>query len=38
MNRRGRHVRMALEFLVLRDDEGNRRGAIVVMNEAAAQQ
>jgi two-component system, chemotaxis family, CheB/CheR fusion protein len=36
-NRRGRHVRMALECLLLRDDEGNRRGVIVVMNEDAAQ-
>jgi len=34
MNRRGRTVRMLLECLVLRDEEGNRRGVIMVMNEA----
>jgi two-component system CheB/CheR fusion protein len=35
MNRRGRPVRMRLECLVLRDEEGNHRGVIMVMNEAA---
>jgi two-component system CheB/CheR fusion protein len=34
MNRRGRPVSMRLESLVLRDEEGNRRGVIMVMNEA----
>jgi two-component system CheB/CheR fusion protein len=38
MNRRGRTVRMLLECLVLRDEEGNRRGVIMVMNEAAKQE
>jgi two-component system, chemotaxis family, CheB/CheR fusion protein len=38
MNRRGRPVRMLLECLVLRDEEGNRRGVIMVMNEAAKQE
>ncbi len=37
MNRRGRHVRMVLECLLLQDDEGNRQGVIVVMNVAAEQ-
>jgi two-component system CheB/CheR fusion protein len=37
MNRRGRHVRMVLECLLLRDDEGNHQGVIMVMNEAADQ-
>jgi two-component system CheB/CheR fusion protein len=34
-NRRGRPVSMLLECLVLRDEESNRRGVIMVMNEAA---
>jgi two-component system CheB/CheR fusion protein len=38
MNRRGRPVRMLLECLVLRDEEGNRRGVIMVMNEAAKEE
>jgi len=38
MNRRGRPVRMLLECLVLRDEEGNRRGVIMVMNHAAEQE
>jgi len=37
-NRRGRPVRVVLECLLLRDDEGARRGVIVVMNEAPEQQ
>jgi len=37
MNRRGRHVRMVLECLPLRDEEGNHEGVIMVMNEAAEQ-
>jgi two-component system, chemotaxis family, CheB/CheR fusion protein len=37
-NRRGRPVRMLLEYLVLRDEEGDRRGVIMVMNEAAKQE
>src|SRR5215475_13498954 len=37
MNRRGRPVRMVLECLLLHDEEGNRRGGIMVMNEAAKQ-
>jgi two-component system CheB/CheR fusion protein len=37
MNRRGRPVRMVLECLLLHDEEGNRRGVIMVMNEAAKQ-
>jgi two-component system CheB/CheR fusion protein len=37
MNRRGRHLSMVLERLLLQDDEGNRRGVIVVMNAAAEQ-
>ena len=37
MNRRGRHVQIVLEFLLLRDDEGTHRGVIVVMNEATEQ-
>ena len=37
-NRRGRPVRMLLECLVLRDEEGARRGVIMVMNEAAKQE
>ena len=37
MNRRGRHVRMALECLLLQNDDGNHRGVIMVMNEAAEQ-
>jgi len=37
-NRRGRPVRMQLECLVLRDEEGNRRGVIMVMNEAVRQE
>jgi two-component system, chemotaxis family, CheB/CheR fusion protein len=36
-NRRGRRVRMQLESLLLRDDEGNHRGVIVVMNKADGQ-
>jgi len=36
-NRRGRPVRMLLECLLLRDDEGGQRGVIVVMNEAPEQ-
>jgi two-component system CheB/CheR fusion protein len=37
MNRRGRRVRIALECLLLRDDDGKHQGAIMVMNEAADQ-
>ena len=37
MNRRGRSVSMLLECLVLRDEEGTRRGVIMVMNEAGEQ-
>jgi two-component system, chemotaxis family, CheB/CheR fusion protein len=37
MNRRGRPVSMRLECVVLRDEEGVRRGVIMIMNEAAAQ-
>jgi two-component system, chemotaxis family, CheB/CheR fusion protein len=37
-NRRGRPVRMLLECLVLRDEEGNHRGVIMVMNEAVKQE
>jgi hypothetical protein len=37
MNRRGRPVRMMVECLLLRDDEGAQRGTIVVLNEATAQ-
>jgi two-component system, chemotaxis family, CheB/CheR fusion protein len=37
INQRGRRVRMVLEFLLLRDGEGNRRGVIIVMNETAEQ-
>jgi len=37
-NRRGRPVRMSLECLLLRDDEGAHRGVIVVMNEDPEQQ
>ena len=36
-NRRGRPVRMLLEYLLLRDDEGAHRGVIIVMNEALEQ-
>ena len=35
MNRRGRSLSIALECLLLHDEEGNRRGVIMVMNEAA---
>ena len=38
MNRRGRPVSMLLECLVLRDEEGNSRGVIMVMNEAVKQE
>jgi two-component system CheB/CheR fusion protein len=38
INRRGRPVRMLLECLVLRDEEGNRRGVIMVMNHAVEQE
>ena len=38
MNRRGRTVSMRLECLVLRDEEGDRRGVIMVMNEAVKQE
>jgi len=38
MNRRGRPVRMMVECLLLRDDEGAQRGVIVVMNEAPGPQ
>jgi len=38
MNRRGRPVRMKVECLLLRDDDGAQRGVIVVMNEAPGQQ
>ena len=38
MNRRGRTVRMLLECLVLRDEEGTRRGVIMVMNDAVNQE
>ena len=38
MNRRGRPVRMLLECLALRDEEGNRRGVIMVMNEGGRQE
>jgi two-component system CheB/CheR fusion protein len=37
-NRRGRPVRMLLECLVLRDEDGNHRGVIMVMNEAVKQE
>ena len=37
MNRRGRHVKMVLECLLLQDDEGTHQGVIVVMNVAAEQ-
>ena len=37
MNRRGRPVSMLLECLVLRNEEGDRRGVIMVMNEAGNQ-
>jgi hypothetical protein len=37
MNRRGRPVRMMLEYFLLRDDEGAHRGVIMVMNEAPEQ-
>jgi len=37
-NRRGRPVSMLLECLVLRGEEGSRRGVIMVMNEAAGQE
>jgi two-component system CheB/CheR fusion protein len=36
-NRRGRRVKMTLECLLLRDDDGNHQGVIMVMNEAAGQ-
>jgi two-component system, chemotaxis family, CheB/CheR fusion protein len=36
MNRRGRQIRMVLEYLLLRDDEDNRHGVIVVMNEPSS--
>jgi two-component system, chemotaxis family, CheB/CheR fusion protein len=38
VNRRGRPVRLRLECLVLRNEEGKRRGVIMVMNEAAEQE
>jgi hypothetical protein len=38
MNRRGRPVSMQLECLVLRDEEGTRRGVIMVMDEAAKEE
>jgi len=38
MNRRRRPVSMLLECLVLRDEEGSRRGVIMVMNEAPGQE
>jgi two-component system CheB/CheR fusion protein len=38
MNRRGRTLRMQLECLVLRDEEGNRRGVIMVMDEVVKQE
>jgi two-component system, chemotaxis family, CheB/CheR fusion protein len=38
LNRRGRRLAMVLEFLLLRDEEDNHRGVIMVMNEAAEQQ
>lgn len=37
ITRRGRPVSMALECLLLRDDNGTDSGAIIVMNEAAEQ-
>jgi len=37
MNRRGRHVTMVLDLLLLQDHDGVRQGVIVVMNEAGAQ-
>jgi two-component system CheB/CheR fusion protein len=37
MNRRGRHLKMVLECLLLQDDEGTHQGVIVVMNMAAEQ-
>jgi len=38
MNRRGRPVSMLLECLLLRDDEDNHRGVIIVLNQVAEQQ
>ena len=37
MNRRGRHLKMVLECLLLQDDEGHHQGVIVAMNVAAEQ-
>jgi two-component system, chemotaxis family, CheB/CheR fusion protein len=38
ITRRGRPVSMRLEYLLLRDDEGARRGVIIVMNDADGRQ
>ncbi len=35
LNRRGRHVKMVLECLLLQDDEGHHQGVIMAMNVAA---